>query len=189
MATKRSSWKAAFRGHFTRGRNFGRDDRATTAVEFGLLGIPFFAIIGAILETALVFFANQVLDSAVQDSSRLIRTGQAKQAKFDPVSFKAEVCGHLYGLFDCSQLKLRTSVVGTFKAGTLIQSQPLDEKGKWKADWDQDKYDGGVKSSVVMVEAYYKWPVVINLGGFNMQNTPDGKRLLSAVRLFTNEPF
>lgn len=189
MATKRSSWKAAFKGHFVRGRNFGRDDRATTAVEFGLLGIPFFAIIGAILETALVFFAGQVLDSAVQDSSRLIRTGQAKDAKFDSALFKTEVCSRLYGLFDCSQLKLRTSVVDTFKAGSLTQSAPLDDEGKWKADWDQDKYNGGLKSSVVMVEAYYKWPVVINLGGFNLQNTPDGKRLLSAVRLFSNEPF
>ncbi len=65
----------------TMGR-FRRDEKGVTAVEFGLLSLPFFAIIGAILETSLIFMASQILDSAVNDSARLIRTGQAQAANF-----------------------------------------------------------------------------------------------------------
>jgi hypothetical protein len=40
-----------------------------------------------------------------------------------------------------------------------------------------------------MVQAYYKWPVMLNFGGFNLQTAGDGTHLLSAVRVFSNEPF
>ena len=56
----------------SRGRRFARDERGVTAVEFGILGLPFFTIIFAILETTMVFLAGQVLDGAVEDASRLI---------------------------------------------------------------------------------------------------------------------
>ncbi len=36
----------------------------------------------AIMETALVFFASQTLETAVADSARLIMTGQAQNQNF-----------------------------------------------------------------------------------------------------------
>src|SRR5690606_2566182 len=65
-----------------RRRALGRDERGVTAVEFGLLALPFFTIIAAILQTSLVFLADQVLESAVHDAARAIRTGQAQEAGF-----------------------------------------------------------------------------------------------------------
>ena len=35
-----------------KGRNFARDERGVTAIEFGILALPFFMIIGATLETS-----------------------------------------------------------------------------------------------------------------------------------------
>ncbi len=56
----------------------------------------------AIIETALVFFADQTLETAVADSARMIMTGQAQTQKLDMASFKTNVvCAHIYGLFDC----------------------------------------------------------------------------------------
>lgn len=189
MAIKRLSWRRALKARFIGGRSFVRDERAVTAIEFGLLGVPFFAIIGAIMETAIVFLSGQVLDSAVQDASRLIRTGQAGKASYSAASFKKAVCDNLYGLFDCSALKLHTTVVTSF-GNANFTANPLDPKtGDWVPAWVNDIYDGGGNASVIMVEAYYKWPVIVSLGGFNLQNTPDGKRLVSAVRVFRNEPF
>jgi Flp pilus assembly protein TadG len=183
--TLKRSWKAAFSAPFKRGRTFGCNESGTTAIEFALLGIPFFAVVGAILETALVFLSGQILDSAVQDAARQIRTGQG--ANFNATSFKTAVCAGLYGLFDCSQLKLRASVVGKF--GDAAFSSPVDPvTGDWKPEWVIDTYNGSARSAVVVVEAYYKWPTIVNLGGFNLANTPDGKRLVSAVRVFKNEP-
>ena len=76
---------------------FGRDDRGVTMIEFGLLAVPFFTMIAAILETALVFLASQILDSAVQDASRLVRTGQAQANNYTLASFNTAVCNELFG--------------------------------------------------------------------------------------------
>src|SRR5712692_11914383 len=54
-----------------------REDGAA-AVEFALVAAPFLALIFAIIETALVFFAGQYLETVVADSSRLIMTGQVQ---------------------------------------------------------------------------------------------------------------
>ena len=62
------------RSPLRRWRGFAHDESGVTAIEFGLLAVPFFSILGAILETSLVFLSGQVLESAVQDASRLIRT-------------------------------------------------------------------------------------------------------------------
>jgi hypothetical protein len=41
----------------------------------------------------------------------------------------------------------------------------------------------------VIVQAYYKWPTLIDLPWFNMATQAGGDRLLSGVRVFRNEPF
>ncbi len=58
-------------------RRFGRDRRGATAIEFALIALPFFALMMAILETFLTFFASQTIETAVNRGARLIRTGQA----------------------------------------------------------------------------------------------------------------
>ena len=63
-------------------RRFVRQQDGAAAVEFALVAAPFLALIFAILETALVFFAGQALETAVANSSRLIMTGQAQNPEF-----------------------------------------------------------------------------------------------------------
>ena len=83
-------------------RRFVRTDDGAAAVEFAMVAAPFIAIIFAIFETAIVFFAGQVLEVAMADSARLIMTGQAQKAGFNQAKFKEEVCNRIYGLFDCT---------------------------------------------------------------------------------------
>jgi Flp pilus assembly protein TadG len=54
-----------------RRRGFARDESGVTAIEFGLLALPFFSILGAILETSLVFLSGQVLESACPSMSAI----------------------------------------------------------------------------------------------------------------------
>ncbi len=79
-------------------RRFVRKDDGAAAVEFAMVAAPFIAIIFAIFETAIVFFAGQVLEVAMADSARLIMTGQAQKAGFNQAKFKEEVCNRVYGL-------------------------------------------------------------------------------------------
>lgn len=153
-------------------------------IEFGVLAVPFFAIIGATLETALVFLATQVLDAAVHDASRLIRTGQAQNAGFVHEDFRAAVCDHVFGLLDCSQLKIEVHTIDTF--ADVSYEAPVDEDGDWTI---VEAYDDGIASSIVFVEVYYKWPTLLNIFGFDLADQPDGTRLLGASRVFKNEPF
>src|SRR5215211_9542134 len=82
-------------------RVFRRNRRGSAAVEFALVAPVFFALLFAIIETALVFFANQVLETVTQDSARMIMTGQAQTGGFSQSQFKTFVCGKISVLFDC----------------------------------------------------------------------------------------
>jgi len=173
-----------------RRRGFLRDEQGATAIEVGLLAMPFFAIIGAILETSVVFLSGQILDSAVHDVSRLLRTGQAQNSSYTEASFRQSVCDRLYGLFsDCNALHIEVRTLASF--GAVNITAPVDWTCK-KEDcgWTRDEaYAPGQGSSIMVVQVYYKWPVILNLGGMTLANLPDGNRLLGAVSVFRNEPF
>lgn len=169
--------------------SFLRDQRGTTAVEFGLLALPFFAIIGAILETSVVFLSGQVLESAVQDTSRYIRTGQAQGIILNAANFKSRVCDRLYGMFgDCSGLHVEVQTVSDFSAVAI--SPPVDWSCSSNCDWTRpETYTSGQGSSIVLVQVYYKWPIILSLGEMTLANLPEQKRLLATSTVFRNEPY
>src|SRR3954447_21573898 len=82
-------------------RRFRRSRRGSAAVEFALVAPIFFALLFAIIETAIVFFAGQVLETVTQDSARMIMTGQAQSGGYSQSQFKTYVCGKVSILFDC----------------------------------------------------------------------------------------
>src|SRR3954464_11708332 len=87
-------------------RRFACGEEGVAAVEFGIVAAPFLALLFAIMETALVFFAGQVLETAVADSARMIMTGQAQALGWDDVKFKADACKRTNGLFNCPDLQI-----------------------------------------------------------------------------------
>lgn len=181
---------------------FARDERGVTAIEFGLLALPFFSILGAILETSVVFLSGQVLESAVQDASRLIRTGEAQQAAITPDGFKDLICDRVYGLFrDCDSLHVEVNVIDAFS--DIDMSAPVNwtcgeaEAGETEAQaaarcaaWTRpESFTPGNGTSIVTVQVYYKWPVIVPFGGLGLANLPDGRRVMGAATVFRNEPF
>src|ERR1700736_976406 len=83
-----------FRGSAAARRLLRREDGAA-AVEFALVAAPFLALMFAIIETALVFFAGQYLETVVTDSTRLILTGQAQTSAWSQSQFQTQVCAKL----------------------------------------------------------------------------------------------
>lgn len=100
-----------------------------TAIEFGILAIPFFAIILAILETSYIFLASQILDSAVNDTTRDIRTGVAQTANVDAAGYRSRICDRLFGLFQCENLKIKVSTVVNFTSANT--PPPINSTGAW----------------------------------------------------------
>ena len=65
-------------------RRFRRNRHGSAAVEFAMIAPMFIALLFAILESAMVFFASQVLETVTQDSARMIMTGQEQTAGKTP---------------------------------------------------------------------------------------------------------
>jgi Flp pilus assembly protein TadG len=164
-------------------RRFAREQSGVAAVEFGFVALPFLAVIFAILETSLVFFAGQALESAVADSARLIMTGQAQQQGFDKAAFKNSVCAKIYGLFDC-QAGLYLDVKTFPSFASITMPTPLDDDGKFV---DNTTYTPGGPGDIVVVRMFYQWPIYVSL--LDLSDMAGGKRLLIATAAFRNEPY
>jgi Flp pilus assembly protein TadG len=166
-------------------RRFARAQDGAAAVEFGMVAAPFLALMFAIMETALVFFASQTLETAVSDSARLIMTGQAQSQTFTQAQFKSAVCARIGGLFDCAGgLQIDVKTYSSF--GSVDNSPPLDANGNLKTDFG---YQPGGPGDIVVVRLMYQWPVYASLLGFNLGNMAGNKRLIMATAAFRNEPY
>lgn len=175
-----------------RQRGFLRDESGVTAVEFGLLALPFFTILAAILETAVVFLAGQLLDTAVQDASRFIRTGQMQSAGYTLTQFRDNVCDRLYGLFRCNGLFVDVQTSGSFSSINIAAPSyaKCDPANVDCRDWGRDPtFQPGQGSAISVVQVYYPWPVMFNFGGLNMANMTGNIRMLGTAAVFRNEPF
>src|SRR5689334_23295754 len=76
-------------------RRFRRDRNGQVAIQFAMIAMPFFMMMFAIIETALIFFANQALETATQDTARLIMTGQVQLGGMNAATFKSNLCTRL----------------------------------------------------------------------------------------------
>jgi Flp pilus assembly protein TadG len=175
---------------FAAGRMFARDERGVTAIEFGLLALPFFTLIFAIIQTAIMFLGMQVLDSAVEDASRMVKTGRAQNASYTMSDFRNLVCGYTFNLFDCSQIKLKVETISNFSSVNTAPTVQTCTTTPATCTWTfTEAFNGGVGRDVIQVSAYYRWPLIVVLPYFNLKNQPDNYRLISAIRVFRNEPF
>jgi Flp pilus assembly protein TadG len=166
-------------------RRFVAQEEAGSAVEFGLLAAPFIAGLLAILQTGLVFFAGQTLETAAASSARLIFTGQAQLNGWTAAQFKAQVCDQIQGIFNCgSGVTVDVETYPSFAAVNL--GMPVSN-GTFNAS--ALGYNPGGPGDIVMLRLYYQYPVFANLLGFNLSNLNGGYDLFAATAVFKNEPY
>ncbi|MEQ9143098.1 MAG: pilus assembly protein [Parvibaculaceae bacterium] len=164
--------------------SFRRNDSGSVAVEFGLISIPFFMFLFALIETAFVFFASVTMEGAMEDAARMLRTGTAQSNGMTAAQFKQEICQRSPLFFDCDQ-KLVVDV-RTFDAFANVNfTDPLDANGDLANNF---QFSPGQAGDVVMVRAFYIWDVLTPIG-IGLENMSGGSRLLTASAVFRNEPF
>jgi Flp pilus assembly protein TadG len=167
-------------------QRFAHGEDGAAALEFGMVAAPFLALMFAIMETALVFFASQTLETAVADSARLIMTGQAQSQSFNAAQFKTQVCSKIGGLFDCAAgLYVDVKTYSSF--GSIDNSSPVDANGNLTTG--NFGYTPGGPGDIVVVRLMYQWPVYASMFGLNLGNMAGNKRLLMATAAFRNEPY
>ncbi len=165
-------------------RRFVRTEDGATAVEFALVATPFVALLIAILETAIVFFAQQVLQTAATQAGRLIMTGQAQTANMTASQFKTQVCNAAGSMFDCSNIYVNVQTFSSF--GNVAMLNPVSA-GSFQAG--QMNYNAGNPGDIVLVQVFYQWQVFPAPLGFDLSNLSGNLRLLVGTAAFRNEPY
>jgi len=177
-------------------RRFRGNRRGSAAVEFALVAPVFFALLFAIIETAIMFFASQVLETITQNSARVVLTGQAQSGSVGScavggvatactqATFKTYVCSQIPALFNCSSLYVDVESYSSFSSVTL--SSHIDAAGNFDTNM---LYSPGNAGDIVVVRLFYQWPLFVTGLGYNISNVAGNKRLLVATAAFKNEPY
>jgi len=180
----RISARAVWRTMAPRTRRFVRQTRATTTVEFGLLAAPFIALAFAILQTAIVFFASQALETAAATAGRLVLTGQAQTTGWTADQFKQQVCNAITGLFNLSERRLRRRrdlfVLRGGEPHHADQQRHLQQFGPGLQSRRPGRHRGG--AALLQISGLHE------SARFNLSNLNGGYDLLAATAVFKNEP-
>lgn len=174
------------KGRFTPRRRAGmffRNRSGATAVEFAIVAPAFLALLYAILQTALVFFAQQVLQTATTQAARLIMTGQAQAASYTAAQFQQAVCAAATALFNCAGIYVNVQTFASFSSVSLLN--PVSNGAFSSAGMS---YSPGGTGDIEVVQVFYQWPVYAGPLGFNLSNMNGNKRVLVATAAFRNEP-
>jgi Flp pilus assembly protein TadG len=165
-------------------RRFRRSRRGSAVVQFALVAPMFFALLFAIIETALMFFASQVLETITQNSARMIMTGQAQTANYTQGQFASYVCSQVPALFSCPNIHIDVESYSSF-ASINLPTQ-IDGNGNFVNNM---QYNPGGPSDIVVVRLFYAWPLFVTGLGYNISNMAGNQRLLVATAAFQNEPY
>jgi Flp pilus assembly protein TadG len=170
---------------FAAARRLIRQQDGVAAIEFAFVAVPFLGMLCAILQTAMVFFAGQALQTAAAASARLIMTGQAQIAGDNQTTFKQAVCGNISGLFNCNSA-LYVDVENYSSFSSISSALPIDANGNLINNFG---YAPGGPGDIVVVRLMYEWPVYVPLLGLNLSNMSGNQRLIVATVAFRNEPY
>ncbi len=181
LVRSRVSFRAAW-------HRFRYNRQGSAAVEFSLVALPFFALLFAIIETSIVFFASQVLETGLQDTGRLLYTHQAQDSGMTAAQFKQDLCNRVNILFTCPiDVDVRFYLPGT----TITINDPITAGAYDPSGMVYQVPPAGSQATVV-VRAFYQWPLVVTGLGYNIANINRGstnsKRLLAATTAFHVEP-
>lgn len=188
---------------------YRRSQDGVTAVEFALVGGPFFFVLFAIFELGLLLFAEYALAQNIESAGRLIRTGQIQNAQnghlATPAYFKTQICKNLTSLLDCdSKLYVDVRKFNTFSSISGNLPSPF-QTGSNELSTDitgGTQFQTGAAGEIVSIRVYYDWQLflpglgeLIGAVGVGLGNvSPAGSssknsRLLTAAATFRNEPF
>ncbi|MGC1579144.1 MAG: TadE/TadG family type IV pilus assembly protein [Beijerinckiaceae bacterium] len=195
MLARLAKWASRFRA----------DRQGAVAVEFSLVAIPFLALLFAIFQTMLVLFAGQTLDTALQDSTRLILTGQAQtMSAANFATGPNGLCSRVAALFNCTaaynagtlQIDIRTP--SSFANAVLTPPTISGNTLNWGTPNGQPLYSNPGPGQIVVVRAALLQPVYMSFpatflgsnwdSGLKSAGSSTSHLLLSTVA-FVTEPF
>ena len=164
-----------------------RDERGATAIEFAMVSLPFFMMLFGLIILGLFFFTTFVLENAVEQSARLIRTGQVQQNGMTAADFKQEVCKRAPPYVDCDG-KMRINVQSYSSFGSVVTPACTDSGGNLIPP-AAELFHTGAASEVVLVTVCYEWEFAGKMPFLNLANMGNGSALIQVSTTFRTEPY
>ena len=172
-------------------------NKGVAAIEFAMVAPVFFILLMGTMEAGIMFFAQSALQNALNDTARMVRTGQAacfsRDASNNCVAmtsseFRKQLCDEVsLVLQDCAtggvQFDAKAYPAGF---GGASNSSPLDAAGNLPT---LTAFNVGNACDVVLVRAFYNWPVFTPILNFFLANASGNYHLLSSAAAFRNEPY
>jgi Flp pilus assembly protein TadG len=153
----------------------------TTALEFAMIATPLFWLLFGMAEFGAISMAQTTLDSAVFETARKIRTGEAQAGGMTQAEFKEEICAGINEIMqmDCDLIWADVKKYDNF--GGINTEISVDGSGL--------SFTPGGPDEIVLVRVYYQWEIFTPMFSAILANTSGEKRILVSSMLFRNEPF
>ncbi len=101
---------------------FLQERRATTAVEFALIAVPFFGLLGAIFETGLVFLESAQLQQVTQTVARSVLVSSATTGVTYQTFITNNVCPLLLKTMNCNNVIMDISSPTSWTAESALDT-------------------------------------------------------------------
>lgn len=164
-----------------------RAQEGAAAVEMALVATPFFLLLFGIIELAMIFLVSSSLENATAEAARTIRTGEMQNAGGASAgAFKTAICSEFGWLqSECSaNLSVDVRTFTTFASVTAPQPIANNTFNEGALT-----FNPGGPSDIVVVRAYYKWPIIAPLMNNALQQLNGGKAVITSTATFRNEPY
>lgn len=165
-------------------RGFLRARDGSTAVEFGMVALPFCLMMFAILELGLVFVTDSVLENAAIETGRLVRTGQASAQGMNAAGFKTALCSRM-SIFSADCATRATVDVRVIPA---FNTTPPDPMSGGTFNTSGLTYTNGTPGDLVLVRVWYNQPLLTTFMSQGLSRLNDGTVRMTATTAFRNEP-
>ena len=169
-------------------RTLSRNADGSTAIEFGLLALPFFSLILATIQLIYLLLLQQMIETATEAVGRQILTGIVQQQAMTKQQFTTLACSLLPPALDCTKLIIDVQVAPSFANATLAKPD-LTGIGNPSATTVLT-YNPGVAGQIVVLRLLYALPVV-KIPGLNLQSAASsyGFAFPMATSVFKNETY
>ncbi len=163
-----------------------------TALELAFVLPVFMYLLTGIVEMAMLFYTTTVVDGAVTDSARKIRTGQAQLSGNTLSTFQTQLCSSLGSVYDCNSMTFNVQTFSSF-ATVSMPTVKLDADGNL-VDEDGNPivlpFNAGGSGEITVVRVIYSWSFFTPLIGNLMSgSTSTTTKLFSSTAVFRNEPY
>ncbi len=170
---------------------FKKNEDGATAIEFAMVSFPFFMLVFMLIGFAMYFFVMNSLDKGMDQTSRLVRTGQAQKDNMTVNDFKTKVCAAAGDWIKCNKVQVFVQKYADWQ--TIAPKACLNADGTVATNSAGGSEPiaayAGDASDIVVVTTCYKWEFAQQIPFVKIGNMTDKSMMMQTATAFRTEPY